>query len=59
MKITFEDGSYLKIEASKENPKNVLVTILARDEANPSAITTLSVDVDKEDFLSKIEELKS
>ncbi len=58
MKITFEDNSYLRIEPSKENPKEFIVTICARDAANPNNITVLSVGVDKEDFLSKIEELK-
>jgi len=58
MKIIFEDESYLKIEPSKDNPKEYSVTICARDSANPNNVTILSVGVDKIELLAGIDELK-
>ena len=47
---TFEDDSYLKVERSNSNPKNVIISICSRDSVFPDQIILLSVEMPREEF---------
>ena len=50
---TFDDGSYLQIEQSKNNDC-FIISICGRDSSNPNAILLHSVEIKKTELLELI-----